>query len=332
MRKPFYRKSHKCWYVKSETGAFIRLDPDETVAFELWRRMLAGRFSDGPLVTVQTLVAGYLRENETRRGENRFSILVHYMLLFVARFGAVPASKLPLLEVYDWLNEPKPKVEKWSAWTQYDAIQAVRMVFKWAKEEGKITVDPLRRLKLPTRRPREAVITPGQHAALVSEANSALRLYLIASRCGARPRQIREVTAQHVTDDFTRWVFPDHKTRGKTGRPLVVYCSPCLQTLSRLLVAKHPSGPLFRNTKGRAWTKDNLALALRRTRKRAKLPESVVAYAYRHTFATDALKAGLPLAEVAELLGHKDVRMVSEVYGHLDKHAGHMVAKAAFRR
>lgn len=73
MRKPFYRKSHSCWYLKSKTGKFIRLDPDEDKAFEIWRRMLGGQFADGPLVTYQRLAEDFLKANEHRRHETRFS-------------------------------------------------------------------------------------------------------------------------------------------------------------------------------------------------------------------------------------------------------------------
>jgi hypothetical protein len=44
MRKPFYRKSHKCWYVKDENGKFIRIDPDEEVAWEIYEVDYLPRF------------------------------------------------------------------------------------------------------------------------------------------------------------------------------------------------------------------------------------------------------------------------------------------------
>lgn len=332
MRKPFYRSSHQCWYLKNKAGQFIRLDPDEEIAFEMWRQMLSGRFTEGPKVQVKTLIRLYLEAHEYRKKEKRFAINWSYLNQFSAAHGKKQVCNLQVNDVIIWSQEKKPKVDQWSATTQKDAIRAVKSAFRWACEEAIISKNPLVRLKSPASRPRTNTITKEQHASLMAEAGPALRLYLIASRCGARPRQIREVTARNVSSDGTRWIFEDHKTRHKSNRPLVVYLPPCLQTLTSLLIRMYPTGPLFRNSHGIPWNKDSAASSILRARERAKLPASVIAYAYRHTFATQSLLNGSSLAEVAELLGHSDVRMVGQVYGHLDQHKGHMLeaAKRAF--
>jgi integrase len=54
----------------------------------------------------------------------------------------------------------------------------------------------------------------------------------------------------------------------------------------------------------------------------------VVLYAFRHTWATNAIVSGLDAATVAELMG-TSIRMINEHYGHLAKHKGHMVNAAA---
>jgi len=333
VRKPFFRSSHKCWYLKDKAGRFIRLDPDEETAFEIWRQMLSGRFSEGPKVRIKTLIRLYLEAHEYRKKEKRFIINWSYLNQFSTALGNKQVSSLQVRDVVAWANDKKPKVERWSSTTQKDAIRAIKGVFRWARDEGIIERNPVVRLKAPASMPRASTITREQHSALIKESNPSLRLYLIASRCGARPRQIREVTSENVSTDGKMWIFEDHKMRHKTNRPLVVYLPPCLQTLTRLLVKMHPEGSLFRNSNGGRWTKDSVSRAIARARERAKLPVSVIAYAYRHTFATQSLINGVSIAEVAELLGHSDVKMVGQVYGHLDKHKGHMLeaAKKAFQ-
>ena len=61
-------------------------------------------------------------------------------------------------------------------------------------------------------------------------------------------------------------------------------------------------------------------------RLREKLPhlKGVVAYCYRHTFATEALVNGVGVAQVAELLGHTSTEMVSTHYGHLTEKVAHL--------
>jgi len=61
-------------------------------------------------------------------------------------------------------------------------------------------------------------------------------------------------------------------------------------------------------------------------RLRGKLPhlKDAIAYAYRHSFATDALTSGVGVAQVAELLGHRDATMVHRHYGHLADQIEHM--------
>ena len=111
-----------------------------------------------------------------------------------------------------------------------------------------------------------------------------------------------------------------------------MYLTPGMVTLCAELAREHPEGPLFRNTRGRPWTRDAIRLRFRNLRERLGLPKGVVAYAFRHTYITDALEKGVPIASLAELAGHRDTRMISTVYSKLSqrrKHLAEMAAKAA---
>jgi site-specific recombinase XerD len=107
---------------------------------------------------------------------------------------------------------------------------------------------------------------------------------------------------------------------------MIVALSPCLQTLTKIL-SERRDNHLFLNDRGKPWTKDSVALRMRRLRDKLGLA-GVVAYSYRHSFATDALLSGTPIATVAAMLGHSDTKMVAQVYGHLDQHAWHLVQAA----
>jgi integrase len=156
------------------------------------------------------------------------------------------------------------------------------------------------------------------------------RALLIALRhSGARPGTVSAVRKEDVSEDGQRWVLEDHKTRHKTGKPLTIYLSPCLQTLTRILSEERASGPLFLNSKSKPWTKDSIRQRMGDLKEKLKIEGKFVAYSYRHTYATTALTSGTDLATVAELLGHTSTDMVMRVYGHLDQKKEHMQQAAA---
>ncbi len=347
MRKPYFLKRLRCWYVKTSSGKSIRLDPDKAKAFAKWHDLASQLEHRGPLATWTGLANAFLEEHRGEMSAARFDDLERYAASFALHYSGL-VSKLTKKLVYDWLDAPKRGRRRkdddegnavfgpdrtWSESAKRDAGAAIKRILRWAHGEGLISRNPLHSLKLPEPQPRKILIDQDTHAKMVQDCmgqerkgDRSFALYLIASHCGARPQQIREIAAANVVPGA--WVFHSHKTAKKTGKPLVVYLSPCLQTLTAILSARHTQGPLFRNGQG-AWKKDTVSQRIRRIRKRLDLPDGVIAYAYRHTFATTALGAGIPIATVAHLLGHQDSRMVSKVYGHLDQLPAHMIEAAA---
>src|SRR5262249_22175489 len=81
----------------------------------------------------------------------------------------------------------------------------------------------------------------------------------------------------------------------------------------------HPRGPLFRNADGNPWTRHAVASRLRRKKRRKRDPigADIVAYTYRATWATEALTNEVPVATVAQLMGHADTTMASRHYAKL---------------
>jgi integrase len=110
-----------------------------------------------------------------------------------------------------------------------------------------------------------------------------------------------------------------HKSGKKTGKPRVIFLTPTTKAICKRLVGQHPSGPIFRTSKGNPWTKNSLNCRFRRLRIKYPALKGVTAYTMRHTYGTNALERGVPLAAVAELMGHSSTEMLERVYGHLNQ-------------
>ena len=68
---------------------------------------------------------------------------------------------------------------------------------------------------------------------------------------------------------------------------------------------------------GRKWGTNHQSPLIRRACEQAGIKPPINFHALRHTWASLAVMAGMPLMVVAKNLGHADTRMVQERYGHL---------------
>ncbi len=69
------------------------------------------------------------------------------------------------------------------------------------------------------------------------------------------------------------------------------------------------------------WQKmDSLALSksFKKFVREAKLPDTITLHGLRHSCATDLLRKGMPINQVAKFLGHSTVQ-VTQIYEHLDE-------------
>jgi integrase len=330
MRKPFFRKARKCWYIKDEQGHFIRLDPDERKAFAIWERLRNIADYKHHDASLEAIFEAFLKHHEPEMSKVRFTDLTWILEEFAIWFGATRlAREVGKGDVTKWMRSERDlrgSKGVWSAARQRDAGHAVKRALDWAMRRGYLPWSDVAELRLPSPDPRDGMISYADHCRLIAGCQARksrpFRLVLIALRLsGARPAQVRELTAQNVVGDS--WVFRRHKTSSKTGKPLVVRCGPCLQTLTRILMHARPMGPMLLSSHRKPWPKDGIVLRFRRLRESVGLTD-VTAYSYRHTYATDALQAGVSLPTVAALLGHVNPTMVSRVYGHLEKRSDHL--------
>jgi integrase len=250
-----------------------------------------------------------------------------FLLPAASAFGQHPVAALKPHHVSSWLDAPRDK--PWNSTTRNNAITAVKACLNWSRREGHILENPLRDMAKPPALVFDVDMTPAIAAEILDAARDpAFRDYVtVAHATGARPDELIRLEARHL--DFRSGVATmEGKTTGRTGRPRVIHIGAVAGLLVKL-AKDRPVGPILLNSKGSPWTRNSLALRFGRLRKRLGLGKETTAKAFRHGFVTDGLEAGVPLATVAELVGHKGTKMVERHYSKLRKRAEHLRDAAA---
>ena len=206
-------------------------------------------------------------------------------------------------------------------------MSCVKRALNWCVGEGLLQDNPLKAVKKDRMLRREKTTSPEERAAIDAEVkDEAFRLFIFAmGQTGARAMEVRSVTAADCREG--EWAFPS-KGYAVTGKLRHIYLSKAMEELTRVLCERRPTGPLFLNSRGKPWTHNAIRIRFRNLRKKLGLPAEIVATAFRHSFITDALEAGLPIATVAELAGRADTRMITQVYSKLSERKGHLRAAA----
>lgn len=129
----------------------------------------------------------------------------------------------------------------------------------------------------------------------------------------------RVVTAADVDLAAGLVVLGKHKTVARTGQMRLVALVPDAVDILRRRIETRPGGLLFPGQKGQQLSANSVSCRMRRLCLRAGV--KATCYGHRHTYATDALLAGVPDATVAALLGHSGTAMLHKHYAHLTAHA-----------
>ncbi len=327
-RKPYFRASDG-WWVSRFRGEYVKLakgEENEAAALKRFHELMALEAIGTPAasadVTVAALFEAFLDWSSRNNEKTTYEWYKLFLQSFVDRYATERVQDLKPYHVTRWLDAEAG----WGEASRRCAVTAVKRALNWATDEGYIPANPLKKVRKPPAKRREKILTADERKVVAAGAtDKVFKVFHFAlQQTGCRPGEIARVTADMVDLDKGTWTFTKHKTFKKTGKPRVVYLTPPMVKLCRLLIKEHPTGPIFRNRRGNAWNRNSVRCRFRRLRKKHGLDKGIVAYAYRHTYATDGLAAGVPATTMAELLGHKDTQMITENYGHLDQKSAHL--------
>jgi integrase len=331
--KPWFRSSLNAWYVEHH-GKQVRLGehpegapPPKKVKsgwnvpqpiLDAFYKLMAADPANLPksavILTAQVCDL-FLAYSEKHNQRSTYLWYRHFLQSFTTLHGRTPAAELKPIHVTGWLDR-----SDWKGGRR-NAVIAVKRAFNWADKQGLLSPNPLRNVEKPQARRRTRLLSPSERQEILAAIpDRPFRDFVFAlEQTGCRPGEVARVTASHVNLDMGLWIFDEHKTSEKTGRPRVIYLNPVMRELTSTLVADRPLGPLFPNRKGRPFSVNAIRCRFRRLRRKLPHLKHFVCYNLRHTYATEALAKGVPVAQVAELLGHNSIRMIEQHYGHLNQ-------------
>lgn len=188
------------------------------------------------------------------------------------------------------------------------ALRTLRRILCLAKDWDVILKVP--RIRLREENQRSAVFSPEQEAAFLALAPQPLHdVFLILQDSGLRPEEAIRLRWDNVLWEKHLIFNPDGKT--KQARRYVPLSSRLRAVLSAR-IANSTSEWVFPSSrkKGSHISYFPVAQHFARTRKAAGLPDDLVLYSARHSFATDMLDRTGNLILVQKLLGHQSLSSV----------------------
>lgn len=327
--EPWYRTSKGAWFVQiSDKQIRLAKGPKEATekeAFDTYYKLMAHRpeyLPQADEMLVAVICDLYLEHSKSHHERSTYQNHKSYLQPFCEEYGRSCAKDLKPFHVTKWLDAHPT----WKASRRHAAL-SVKRAFGWADKQGLLSPSPLRGLEVVPNNRRTRVLSPLEQAEILAAiTDTEFRDFVRAMlETGCRPSEVARVTAADVDLNLGVWVFQKHKTEKKTKKPRVIYLTPAMEELTRKLMAKYPEGPIFRGPRGaKPLTRNGIRSRFRRLRQKLPHLKHFVAYSTRHTWATQALVNGVGVAQVAELMGHRDISMVSSVYSHLADQVGHL--------
>lgn len=115
----------------------------------------------------------------------------------------------------------------------------------------------------------------------------------------------------------------------KTNENRVVYFTePLASRLKKLCTNKKEEDLVFLNSRNNKINAQDFSVDLKKRARAVGITKRVFPHNFRHSYATHMLEIGVPITEVATLLGHKDIQTTYDNYMHL---ADKTLQRAAMR-
>jgi integrase/recombinase XerD len=283
-------------------------------------------------------------QNYAAGAQKDFPQKVQLLRLFLTQRGLIDGAErvdLPAIDaatlgdyqafVFDYVS---PKTgRKLKTMSQIHALSYVQSFFRFLKTTKRIALDPARVIRLP-HAPQTlpaALLTPEEMRRLLAVPDlhtpTGFRDRCILEVFWTTGMRIGELLALAVPDiDFAQALGTIQQ--GKGGKPRVVplgagalaWLREYVDEVRPLLLssAAKPHETLFLSRFGERMDKSGLHYKLKAYQRRAGIKKNLTAHSFRHTLASEMLRAGADLRHIQELLGHGNLT-TTQRYLHVVK-------------
>ncbi len=251
---------------------------------EAWKKLQAGEslpVSRDTTWAIMDLFLGWCQVNRPAS----YSSYLNHLQRFKDGVPNMSVSKLKPFHVNEWLDMKTG----WGPSYKRGHVTAVKRVFNWAVKEGHLENSPLASLVKPEGESREQIISEAEFKQILKlgkdeNFRDVLRVMWLT---GMRPQELVKIEARHLKDGFIE--FERKESKGKREERQIFLTDEALK-LCKKWAKRNPSGPIFRNTRGRPWTA--FSFNNRFCRMKDALGFKVAMYAIRHSYAHHAITKG----------------------------------------
>ncbi|MFL5330514.1 MAG: tyrosine-type recombinase/integrase [Gemmataceae bacterium] len=324
--EPWYRKQKDSWcvYHNGRLVTLARGKKNKRAANAKFKQLMQSGV-EPTRIKIAKVCDLFLTYSKKHHAESTFEQNKYFLDSFCQSVGRVRVSDIKKHRLTEWLEK-----SGLGQTSQNKAIGTIKQAFNWALDQDHIGANPFASTKRPRALKRERILLPGERELIFKKIKGeGFKDFLeTLEETGARPGELARVTAADIDFEKNVIILWKHKTVHKTGKPRLIFLTPKVKEICKRLTKIHSSGPIFRTIDGNKWTKDSLNCRFRRLRKKYPQLAGVTAYSFRHTWATNALERGVPLATVAELMGHSSTEMLERVYAHLNQKGTYLAEMA----
>jgi len=302
---------------------------------EMHRRYATGRSHTGRVPTVENLVRDWIESKRSSWAPRTLELLADIAERHVIPvFGSRLIDDLTPNEVEAYMNALSAKGMR----SLPDMVRRVlSMAYRWGAKRGLAPQRDPAALAVPPKMPRRdpGFLEPEQVRrfilALEGEPSEFAAMCLVGVCTGARFSELAGLTWEDIDLDTgevrirrqlavvpTQQLAPlkTEKSARTVFLPAPVVEALKVEKARQLVEGRHPLGVAFLTPMGNPWRNRSFNRRLKAVCQKAGLPELSSHRLFRHSLATLLAKSEVPLHDVSRQLGHSQIRLTADLYGH----------------